>query len=412
MKPKGFQKLTSSTEALKAWLSAWQVAKPKVEGVPLHDALGRVLAEDFVALESLPRFDKSAMDGFALKAADMASASESKPVTLELTQSQEITVGQAKPIWTGNPIPAGADTVVMIEDTEKRGNSIEVFTQVALGNNVAKVGEDIKKGTVIAKERVRLNPYHIGLAAALGCFELNVFVRPKIGVLATGNELAEYGTKLGGSQIYDSNRIMFSQICQELGAETNDFGLVKDNVDEIADKIQVALKTMDAVITTGGTSVGALDLVPDVVNKLGKPGVIVHGVALRPGMPTAVAVLEGKPVLILSGNPVAAIIGFEEFGRPMVCRMLGMKHTEPRPMLKASLTRKVVDAVGRKTYLRVHVSMKGGEFFAEPVSTKGPGSISTMTRSNGYVVISEDIDCLAEGEMVVVHVFDSLEVSE
>ena len=224
--------------------------------------------------------------------------------------------------------------------------------------------------------------------------------------------LRNYGTKLGGSKIYDSNRIMFSQICRELGVETNDFGLVKDNVDEIADKIQVALKTMDAVITTGGTSVGALDLVPDVVNKLGKPGVIVHGVALRPGMPTAVAVLEGKPVLILSGNPVAAIIGFEEFGRPMVCRMLGMNQTLPRPMLKASLTRRVADALGRKTYLRVHVSMKGGEFFAEPVSTKGPGSISTMTQSNGYVIISESIGSLAKGEMVMVHMFDSLEVAE
>ena len=173
-------------------------------------------------------------------------------------------------------------------------------------------------------------------------------------------------------------------MCRELGAETTDYGIAKDNVDEIADKIQKALKTQDAVITTGGTSVGGLDLVPDAVNKLGKPGVIVHGVALRPAMPTAVAMLEGKPVLILSGNPVAAIVGFEVFGRPMVCRLLGMSKTEPRPMLKATLTRRVASALGRKTYVRVHVTLKGGEFYAEPVSAKGSGSISTMTQSNGF----------------------------
>ena len=154
---------------------------------------------------------------------------------------------------------------------------------------------------------------------------------------------------------------MISAMCHELGAETADLGLAKDNIDEIAEKIQSALKTCDAVITTGGTSVGGLDLVPDAVNRLGKPGVIVHGVALRPAMPTAVAMLEGKPVLILSGNPVAAIIGFEVFGRPLICRMLGMPKEEPRPVVKAVLARKVTSVLGRKTYVRVHVVLKDGE---------------------------------------------------
>ena len=234
--------------------------------------------------------------------------------------------------------------------------------------------------------------------------------KPKIGILATGNELAEVGTQLSGSLIYDSNKIMISAVCRELGAETTNFGITKDNIEEIAVVIKKALETQDAVITTGGTSVGGLDLVPDAVNKIGKPGVIVHGVALRPAMPTAVAALDGKPVLILSGNPVAALIGFEVFGRPMVCSMLGMTKTESRPMLKATLARRVTSVLGRKTYVRVCVILKGGEFIAEPVSAKGSGSISTMTQSNGFVIVPENREGVSEGETVVVHMFGSLEV--
>ena len=160
----------------------------------------------------------------------------------------------------------------------------------------------------------------------------------------------ELGSERAANQIYDSNKIMVSTMCQELGTETVDLGLAKDNSDEIAQKIQSAIKKFDAVITTGGTSVGGLDFVPDAVNGIGKPGVVlpVHGVALRPAMPTAVAVLVGKPVLILSGNPVAAVIGFEVFGRPLICKMLGMEKEEPRPIVKAVLARRVTDGTWQK----------------------------------------------------------------
>ncbi len=163
---------------------------------------------------------------------------------------------------------------------KKRAN-LRFGANLSPGENVAKIGEDIKKGTLIAKAGARLNPYHIGLAAALGFSQLKVAAKPKIGIVATGNELAEAGAKLSGSLIYDSNKVMISAVCRELGAETTDFGIAKDDVDEIAEKIRAALKTQDAVVTTGGTSVGGLDLVPDAVNKLGKPGVVVHGVALE-----------------------------------------------------------------------------------------------------------------------------------
>ena len=412
MKLKGFQKLTLTDQALQRWLSSLQIGALKPAMVSLEDALGRVLAQEVIAQEDLPRFDKSAMDGYALKSADSVGASQFKPATFQLTENQEVTDKHAKQVWTGNPIPMGADAVVMLENTEKNEGKLAVWSQLAPGDNISKKGEDTKKGNVVAKAGTRLNPYCIGLAAALGYSQLKVVKKPKIGILATGNELTEVGTQLSGNLIYDSNKIMLSVVCRELGAETADYGIAKDNVDEIADKIQKALKTQDAVITTGGTSVGGLDLVPDAVNKLGKPGVIIHGVALRPAMPTAVAVLEGKPVLILSGNPVAAIIGFEVFGRPMICRLLGMIKTEPRPMLKATLARRVAIVLGRKTYVRVRVSLKGGEFYAEPVSAKGSGSISTMTQSNGFVIVPENREGVSEGETVIVHMFGSLEVAD
>jgi molybdopterin molybdotransferase len=409
VKLKGFQKLTLTDKALEIWLNALKIGTPRFVVVSLHDALGRVLAEDLVAQEALPRFDKSAMDGYALNSADSSGASQFKPATFQITENQELTSKQAKQVWTGNPIPKGANAVVMIENTKMQDGKLEVWSQLAPGENLSKIGEDVKKGFVVAKAGVRINPFHIGLAAALGYSQLEVAEKPKIGILATGNELTEMGTELSGNLIYDSNKIMISSECRELGAEISDFGIAKDNADEIAAKIKKALETQDAVITTGGTSVGGLDLVPDAVNKLGKPGVIIHGVALRPAMPTGVAILEGKPVLILSGNPVASIIGFEVFGRPMICRMLGMNKAESRPMLKAVLTRKVTSVLGRKTYVRVKVTVKEGEFHAEPVSAKGSGSISTMTQSNGFLIVDENREGVSEGEAVIVHIFGDLE---
>ncbi|MGE5533843.1 MAG: gephyrin-like molybdotransferase Glp [Ignavibacteria bacterium] len=411
MKLKGFQKLTLVDEALQIWFSAMQLGKPKVISVRLQDALGRVLAEDLVALEDLPRFDKSAMDGYAVRSFDLAGASQPKPAVLQLTQGDYVEAKQAKQIWTGNPLPEGADAVVMLENTQKRDDRLEVWSQLNPWTNVSEVGEDVKKGTVVFKAGTRLNPYHIGLAAALGHTELKVANKPKVAILPTGNELAELGTERGANQIYDSNKVMVSAMCHELGAETVDLGLAKDKTEEIAKKIQSALEKFDAVITTGGTSVGGLDLVPDAVNMLGKPGVVVHGVALRPAMPTAVAVLEGKPVLILSGNPVAAVIGFEVFGRPLITKMLGMEKAEPRTVVKAVLSRRVTSVLGRKTYVRVRVLLKNNELSAEPISAKGSGSISTMTQSNGYMIVPENREGVNEGETVLIHMFDSLEIS-
>jgi molybdopterin molybdotransferase len=407
---KGFQKLTRVDAALQAWLDALQVKKCREVTVTLDKALNRVLATDLTAKDDLPRFDKSAVDGYALKAEDTTGATQFKPATFHLTETEEVGANQARQIWTGNPIPKGANAVVMIEHTKRRNGELEVWVQLAHGGNVSKKGEDVKKDETIMKAGTRLKPYHLALLAALGKTQAKVTEKPRIGILATGNELAEAGTTPAANQIYDSNRIMLTAMCRELGAEPVDLGIAKDNMDEIAEKLQKGLQTCDAVITSGGTSVGEPDLVPDVVNNTGKPGVIAHGMALRPAMPTALAAVNGKAIMILSGNPVAAVIGFEVFARPLLCLMLGMKHAEPRPVVNAVMTRKVAAALGRKTFVRVKVTQKNGEFTAEPVSARGSGSISTMTRGNGFVIVPENREGVAEGEVVAVRMFGNLEV--
>jgi molybdopterin molybdotransferase len=406
---KGFQKLTFIDDALQKWLNILQVNKLGEATIPVNEALNRVLATDIVAKEDLPRFDKAAVDGYALKSEDTIGASQFKPVTFQITELREVGVKQARQIWTGNPVPKGANAVVMIENTKKADGKLEVWVQLATGGNVSKKGEDVKKAEKIIEAGTRLSPYHLALLAAVGKSQVKVAEKPRVAILATGSELADAGSKLSGNQIFDSNRVMLAAMCHELGAEPVDLGIAKDDLAEIGERLKMGLREFNAVITTGGTSVGGLDLVPDVVNNTGKPGVIVHGVALRPAMPTAVAVLAGKPVMILSGNPVAAVIGFEVFARPLICKMLGMKHTEPRPTVNAVLTRKVAAALGRRTFVRVRVTLKNGEFLAEPISARGSGAISTMTRSNGFVVVPENRGGVTEGEVVMVRLFGKLE---
>ena len=407
---KGFQKLTSVDEALQLFFNTLRIKKLKAVVVPLHSALNRVLAEDIIARENLPRFDRSAVDGYAVRAEDTFEASQFKPKTLRITEEDGVGSKQAKQVWTGNPIPKGANAVVMLENTKPINGEVEVWVSVTPGENISKKSEDVRKREVAAKAGTRLKPQHLGLIAALGIAEVKVVERPKIAILATGNELVEIGGKPGEDQIFEVNRLILSALCRELDAEPVDLGIVKDDEDEVLGKLKIGFEMADVVMTSGGTSVGVSDIVPEVVNTIGKPGVIVHGVAMRPAMPSALAIVDGKPMIILSGNPVAAMIGFEVFARPLICRMLGLEKEERRLTVKAKITRRVSTVLGRKTFVRVRVLQRNGEFFAEPISARGSGIISTMTKANGYVVVPENREGLEEGEAVSVYLFDNVEV--
>jgi molybdenum cofactor synthesis domain-containing protein len=406
---KGFQKLTSIDQALKKLLDAVRIGKLKTTTVDLPLALNRILAENIIAEEGLPGFDRSAVDGYAVKAEDTVRASQFNPKILKIVEKNEISTGQVRQTWTGKPIPKGANAVVMLENTKQTDGEVEVWTSLTPWENVSRKGEDVQKGEMALEAGIRLKPQHLGMIAAFGKAEVKVFAKPKVAVLTTGNELIEIGGKLERSQIFDSNRLIISSMCRELGAEPVDLGIARDEINEVVKKLRTGMEKADLIITTGGTSVGAADFVPEALNKIGEPGVIVHGVAMRPGMPTALAVVEGKPIIALSGNPVAAMIGFDIFGRPLIRRMLGLKQAEPRPTVSAKITRRVNAALGRRTFVRVRVSRSRGEFLAEPVSAKGSGLISTITKSNGYVMVPENREGLEEGEIVSVHLFDNLE---
>lgn len=407
---KGFQELTPVDDALQTFLFRLQIKHSKIVSIPLHSALNRILAEDIIAETDLPRFDRSAVDGYAIKAEETVGASQFRPKVFQLTCNGVVNKGRASEIWTGNPIPRGANAVVMLENTKRIRNRLEVWSPVTPSENLSEKGEDIRKGDMATEAGIRLKPQHLGLMAALGINHVKVYEKPRIAILATGNELAEPGSKLRGNQIYDTNKLVLSTMVSELGAEPIDLGIAKDDTEQILERLKSGVEESDAVVTSGGTSVGGPDLVPEAVNRLGKPGVIVHGVAMRPGMPTALAIVNRKPVLILPGNPVAAMIGFEVFAQPLICRLLGMKRTETRFALEAKMARKIAACLGRKTFVRVHVCQRNNEYTAEPISARGSGMISTMTKANGYVVVAENREGLEKGEVVSVQMFDTVEV--
>jgi len=404
---KGFEKLTSVDEVRSAFMGALKPTRMGSVQVDLSAALGRILAENVIAEGNLPPFDRSAVDGYAVRAQDTFEASQFNPKILKLTQGNGVDPKEAKQIWTGNTLPPGANAVVMIEHTHRIGEGIEVWASLTPGENVSRKGEDVKRGEVALKAGTRLRAHHMALLAALGKTSVNVIKKPLVAILSTGNELVELGREPEPHQVIDVNRLALSSMCLELGAETLDLGIVRDDAEEIGAKIREGLGKADGIIVTGGTSVGYADLVPTVVGRMGKPGIIVHGIAMRPGMPTALAVLENKPVFIFSGNPVAAMVGFEVFARPLILKLLGVE-SEPRPMVKARLTQRVASTLGRRVFLRVKVFEEGGDFFAEPIRVTGSGILTTMTKANGYVIISENREGVDQGEWVTVHLFDKI----
>ncbi len=407
MRLKGFEKLTGVDEALSIFLKQLRLKRVEPTQIPVEEALRRVAAENFVAKTDLPPFNRSAVDGYAIRAENTFEASQFSPKVLKVTQGDRIGKNETRPVWTGNPIPKGADAVVMLEHTKSVQDKIEVWTPLTPGENVSKKGEDVRKGEVAVEAGTRLQPHHLGLLAALGATRVSVMKKPKVSVISTGDELVDPGCKSRPNQIVDVNRLILSSLCLELGTEPLNVGIARDDVNEIRIKVEEGLERADVTITTGGTSVGYADLVPVAVNQIGTPGVVVHGIAIRPGMPTALAVLHGKPVLVLSGNPVAAMIGFEVFARPILLTLLGVR-SEHRPVVKARITRRVAAALGRRVFLRVHTFERDGEFFADPVRVKGAGVLSTMTKANGYVIVPESREGLDEGELVTVHLFDKV----
>jgi molybdenum cofactor synthesis domain-containing protein len=388
----------------------------EVETVPLLSALGRILGHDLMSPSDIPPFDRAAMDGFAVRAEDTYGASAGSPILLNsiggvgigVVPTVSVRKGDAASVVTGGGMPQGANAVVMVEYTKQtRNGSVEVSGEVHPGENVSRIGEDVRKGTVVLKEGTRLLPQDIGMLSYLGFTEVSVKHRLKIAVLSTGNEIEEKPESTSG-KVPDVNRPTLLSAVRELGCEPIDVGIAPDEFSEIQDKLRGAVAMSDIILVTAGTSVGPGDMVPRVIDSLGKPGMLVHGVAMRPSMPTGLGVVNGKPIVSLPGYPVSAYIAFLEFVPSLVNHLLGT-NSLPRPVVKARLRRRVAGVLGSRTYVRVQVSESGGNLFADPVRTSGAGILSSLVQANGFLIVPEHVEGYEEGQTVEVELFRPVE---
>lgn len=409
---RGFTEPVRVDQALHEYLRAIQIDSLQNEIIAVADSLGRVLAEDVVSDIDVPHFDRSAVDGYAVRSQDTFGSSPTNPMVLDLVgsvgigQVPDIDVGklQAIGIATGAPLPKGADAVVMLEYTERIGEGkIEIYRPATPWSNVSRRGEDVEKGEKVLGKGTVLQPQDLGMLVAVGVDQVTVIRKPRIAILSTGNELVESRSELLLGKVVDVNRIVISAAIKDLGGDPVDLGIVKDEVDDIRSRISEGLNGADMVLVSGGTSVGARDYVPKIVDSLGEPGIIVHGISMRPGKPTALAIVDGKPLILLPGYPVAAIISFNIFAKPVIAKMLGAPLAKMfKQTIRARLLRRLPSRSGTRDYARVLVKRTGAGYVAEPIRITGAGVISSIVAANGLVVIPEDTEGFEKDEEVEV----------
>lgn len=372
------------------------------EKVALSDALGRVLGVDIKAPMDVPPFDRASMDGYATRAADTYGASEGKPVSLKSlgyiaagTPSKiVITAGKCSGIATGAPMPKGANCVVMVEHAEKSDGEIRISRPAHPGENVMRAGADIRKGEKILAKGTVLTPRETGVLAALGIDAVKVLARPRVAIISTGTELVEPGEPLVPGKIYDVNARSITDVVKGQGCIPEFLGVARGG-----DELWRLLKGTrhDVVITTGGTSVGEEDVSRAVIEKLGE--VLVHGLAVKPGKPTLLADIRGKPFIGLPGYPTSALVVFYVLVAPFLRHLAGLPRLEPRK-IRARLASRVFSARGRREYLPVSVA----NGLASPI-LKGSGAITTLAGADGFVEIPERVEILEEGSEVDVVLF-------
>lgn len=378
------------------------------ERLSLDDAVDRIAAEEVRSPEAIPAFDRSTVDGYAIRAADTFGASEASPAEFSIAGSAqtgrptEIDLGESSAlrVSTGDMLPRGADAVVMLEYCERVGSDgLLVSRPVAPGENVAIEGEDFEKGELLFSRGHKIRPEDIAALAALGVTSVEVYKRPRVAVISTGNELVPPSVVPQSGKIRDSNSYALMAGLKSDGAEPVFVGTVGDDLGELVEALRSALQS-DMVVISGGSSVGEHDLTPRAIDLLGKPGVVVHGLALKPGKPTIVGILDSKPVIGLPGNPVSARVAYLLLVRPTIRAMLRMNGQRScREMVIARLRKRVSSPPGREEYLRVALEWADGEIWAVPVLGKS-GSISSMVRADGLAIIPLQKDGVETGERV------------
>ena len=372
------------------------------ETVSLAEALGRVLSADVLAPLDVPPFDRSGVDGFALRAGDTTGATDTHPLRLRLNREViacghapqiEVQPGTATAIATGGVVPRGADAVIMIEHTELLDDpehpSVEIRRTIAPGQFIAYAGSDIARGETLLRKGTLLGSREIGMLAACGIAAIEAARKPKVAVLSTGDELVQPGEALAPAKIYDSNGAIIAAAVTEAGGEPANYGAFPDDETLLAAAMRKALAENDMLILSGGTSKGAGDLSHRIVSTLGSPGILVHGVALKPGKPLCLAVADGKPVVVLPGFPTSAIFTFHAFVAPVIRALAGLPPENPKTVAARVPTR-VPSELGRKEFALVALVESADGMVAFP-SPKGSGSVTTFSQSDGFI----EIDALA-----------------
>jgi molybdopterin molybdotransferase len=380
-----------------------------VEEISLDNAHKRVLAEEVRSLLNSPPFERSAMDGYAIKAEDTFEFSETNPAKLRIVDSigagevsnTLLNNGEAVKISTGAPIPEGASAVVMEEYTVSEGDLLEVEMTLRPGENISPMGEDIKNGDIVLRAGKVLRPQDLAIIASAGFDRVDVYKKPKIGVITTGNELVMPSPNIQGAEIINSNHYTFKAMVESaMGIPS----LVHcfDSHKLVEDEFERLLETQDALISTGGTAISKGDVVVDVTDKIGK--VLIHGVALRPGKPFGFGIVQDKPVFMLSGYPVAAIVQADVFVRNSLHKMQGIEY-KPQ-IIRKTASRKIPSSLGRTDYIRAETD----GYMVRPLKVKGSGIIRSMVESNSYIIIEENLEGIGEGEECNVLLYDSLTI--
>jgi len=388
-------------------------AQVEAETVPTYQALGRVTAAAILAPEHLPAFPRSTMDGYAVRASDTFGASESLPAYLEVVgevamgQASDITlaVGQAAVAYTGGMLANGANAVVMVENTQAiDATSIEVLRPVAPGENVVQVGEDVRQGETIVPAGWLCRPQDLGGIVALGITQVKVRRRPRVAIVSTGDEIVAPEAIPGPGQIRDINTYTIAALVQQAGGVPVPLGVVRDDYEAQRQAAVKGLAQADMLIFSAGSSVSSRDMTVQVLNSLGTPGVLVHGIAHRPGKPTIVALVEGKPAFGLPGNPVSAMIVFGILVRPTIYALTGCTQPPQPTTVRARLTKNIPSVTGREDHVQVRLFSADGELQAEPVFGKS-NLIYTLIRAAGIVVVPLNQGGLYAGEEVPVQVY-------
>ncbi len=406
------------SDALRIIIDSISGCSLSTEKLDIQGCLGRILSSDIFAPEDLPSFPRSTVDGYALRARDTFGAKEGSPayisVKYEILMGEvpdfTLSNGEAAKISTGGMLPSGADAVLMLENAQAISEHlIEVTKAVAPNENVIQIGEDIKKGEMVLKKGHKLRVQDIGALAGIGISEIDVFRRPVVSLISTGDEIVSADGPLRVGQVRDINSFTLFGLVIECGGIPVKMGIFKDDYDVIRVTVERAIRDSDMVLISGGTSAGTRDMtakiINDIANEYGGPGVLFHGVSLKPGKPTIYGLIDKKPVFGLPGHPVAIVVCFNEFIRPAIKRLSGFN--QQRDFIKtinAKISKSVASVAGREDHIRVFIEEREGELYATPILGKS-GLISTLVRADGIVVIPSERLGLDAGESVVVRLF-------